>query len=45
MMRRHRRRHVILWLVIAPVLGLGIWAALTARTEVPASPGIDALSR
>ena len=38
MKRPHRRAHLIVWLILAPLAGLGLFTALSARKAPPVEP-------
>lgn len=37
MERRHRRRHLILWVILLPLIAIGLALSLTNRPERPVS--------
>ena len=42
MKRAHRKAHLLVWLLIAPVLGAIIYLAVVNRPEAPVNPELPA---
>jgi hypothetical protein len=44
MRRAHRRIHVLVWLILAPAVALGVYAAVTQRPREPVTELPDAIA-
>lgn len=44
MRRNHRRWHRLIWLLLAPVLAVSLWAALQLRPQDPVNDEVPSIS-